>query len=75
MSEPFDFKVTHVLDDDEQPTDEWSVRLPHQCEPWDIAGGYYKGVPHADAVAEVERFIAEAQSALAALVERREVSA
>lgn len=46
----------------------WRVRLPHQCESWVIAGEEYgDGVPHADAIAELERFITEANRALAAL--------
>jgi hypothetical protein len=78
MSEPFGFKVRHITEDGDtfEPVDQWKVELPHQCEAWTIAGvKYYDGVPHAEAVAELTRFIAEAQSALAALVERREVSA
>jgi hypothetical protein len=47
----------------------WTVRLPHQCDSWDIAGddGWY-GVEHAEAVARLTQFIAEARSALDALV-------
>jgi hypothetical protein len=51
----------------------WQVHLPHQCDAWKIAGGDYDGVPHAAAVAALERFIAEAQVALAALRAEREV--
>lgn len=51
----------------------WWVYLPHSCEEWDIAGGRYSGVPHEEAVARLERFIAEAQVALAALRDEREV--
>lgn len=45
----------------------WRVRLPHQCDSWDIAGESQAGVPHAEAVAALERFIAEAQIALTEL--------
>lgn len=52
----------------------WSVSLPHQCDSWDIAGDDgYVGVPQEEAVAELESFIAEAQTALAALREHREL--
>ncbi len=50
----------------------WCVFLPHQCDAWDVAGerkseSWREGVPHAEAVAELEAFIVEAQEALAAL--------
>lgn len=45
----------------------WIVRLPHQCDSWDIAGDDSDGVPHAQAVMELEAFIAEAQAALVKL--------
>jgi hypothetical protein len=47
----------------------WWVYLPHQCEEWTIAGSYsYDYAPvQEEAIAELERFIAEAQQALAAL--------
>lgn len=78
MSEPFGFMVNRSHTDaqrektwDELQAEEpagWAVYLPHQCSSWNIAAGDYDGgVPHADAVAELERFIAEAQRALAAL--------
>ncbi len=77
--EPFGFMVKRVpvYDPGVHPPNRdapngWAVGLPHQCDCWDIAGedgvsdfGY--GVPHADAVAELERFIAEAQRALVML--------
>ena len=51
----------------------WAVYLPHQTDQWGIAGyGRGQGRPHAEAVAQLERFIAEAQQALAALREGRE---
>lgn len=60
----------------------WAVFLPHQCESWDIAGegDEYNhlcvvGVPHAEAVAALELFIAEAQQALEALKAERELNA
>jgi hypothetical protein len=54
--------VQHALD---PPT--WKVCLPHQCDEWDIVGGYNEGLPQAEAAAELERFIAEAHQALEAL--------
>lgn len=78
--EPFGFTVkpeqTWDAELDELvPTgnDFWRVHLPLQCDAWDIAGDGYEGVPHADAVAALERFVTEAQDALAALRERREI--
>lgn len=73
---PFGFVVQHAYDYDENdhkiptPDDRWRVHLPHQCGEWDIAGDE---APHETAVANLGRFIAEAQSALQALNERREV--
>lgn len=72
----FEFKVKRGKVDGGR----WSVFLPHQCETWDIAGegdpdDPYAGdscVPHAEAVAELEKFIAEAQEALEALKAERE---
>lgn len=52
----------------------WAVYLPHQCGAWGIAGGEYEPVSQAEAVAELERFIAEAQVALAALRDGREIA-
>lgn len=82
MSEAFGFKVKKhsVLDDSSDDPDArvvvpgmWEVHLPHQCSAWDIAGeSGWEGEPHADAVAALEKFIAEAQEALAALREERE---
>ncbi len=77
MSESFGFKVRHIAEDGDtfEPVDQWEVKLPHQCDSWLIAGVKYgPGLPHDEAVAEVRRFIAEAESALAALIERREVA-
>jgi hypothetical protein len=49
----------------------WAVSLPHQCDRWDIAGEsdpfFVGGVPHAEAVAELRQFVAEANAALTAL--------
>ena len=58
--------------------DQWGVQLPHQCDSWQITGskdeeGYWQDVAgHEQATADLERFIAEANEALAALRERRE---
>lgn len=49
----------------------WWVALPHQCDEWVIAGDW-SGTDHAEAVASLTEFIAEAQEALAALREQRE---
>ena len=74
---PFGFTVIRELADRISPPatdDEWRVYLPHQCSSWDIAGtGYGEPEPHAAAVAELEQFIVEAQAALEALRDRREV--
>lgn len=56
--------------DTEEPIG-WAVRLPHQCDAWDIAGDAYEGVEHAQAVAALERFLSEGTEALAALRARR----
>lgn len=75
MSDLFDFEVCRDTDfDTDEPTDNWTVSLPHQCDAWRInRGGSYDGVPHAQAVADLEEFIAKAKEALVALKERREV--
>jgi hypothetical protein len=56
----------------------WVVHLPHQCENWDIAGeqlshNSFEGVEHDEAVKMLEAFIAEANVALAALMDKREL--
>ncbi len=53
--------------------DNWAVCLPHQCQTWDIAGegDYPSGVPHAEALAELDAFIADAQRAREALATRQ----
>jgi hypothetical protein len=55
----------------------WCVFLPHQCDKWDIAGevdgSHADGVGHAEAVAALEKFIAEAQEALASLKSEQEM--
>ena len=74
--QPFGFRVQREdgFSVDGPAEDHWSVSLPHQCDSWDIVGeGYCDGLPHAEAVAELERFISEARAALEALRERREV--
>lgn len=42
----------------------WNVHLPHKCGEWVISG---EDVNRDEAIAELERFITEAQEALAAL--------
>ena len=52
----------------------WRVTLPHSCDQWVIAGEeYIDGLSHADAVARLAAFIGEANLAMLALVERREI--
>lgn len=69
MSAPFGFKVQYHSADpwDEESKPGWSVSLPHQCDAWDVAGSEYEPMPGVEAVAELERFIVEAQEALIAL--------
>ena len=79
--EPFGFfvkKVTEDIDDDGVwgpfIPPRWKVGLPHRCDDWMIAGDEYgASVTRADAVAELERFITEAQIALDALKSDREI--
>lgn len=62
----FNLIVQYEDADDWSPAG-WRVYLPHQCDTWDIAGEFAEPVPVEVAVAELERFILEAQEALAAL--------
>lgn len=79
--QPFGFKVTKPGSDTlpSGQTYGWGYRvyLPHQCSDWDIVGydGYVQTSDQAEAVAELERFIAEAQRALTALREGHEFDA
>lgn len=68
-----DFQVYRVRKRGQKTTG-WCVSLPHQCQEWDIAGTDYDGVPHEQAIAELEAFIAQAVEALAALREQRELN-
>lgn len=52
----------------------WKVRLPHQCDLWDIVGEDCDGATHGEAVAELERFIAEAHEALGHLMAGRQIA-
>lgn len=45
----------------------WRVRLPHQCDHWDIAGEDLDGVPLDEAIHAMEEFVSEAQDALSRL--------
>jgi hypothetical protein len=88
MTQPFGFTVQRTdhlygepvvdgtLTKYPHPEGLWRVSLPHQCDEWVISAGraYADGVSHTEAVAELERFIAEAQEALAALRKEREVT-
>lgn len=67
MTEPFGFKIRYSAETAYDPIAGWRVYLPHQCDSWDIAGEYWAPVPREDAIAELERFIAEAQATLAEL--------
>jgi hypothetical protein len=74
--QPFGFKVKapyryDVYGDGKQIVDyHWRVALPHQCDDWEITSDYH-GQPQPEAIAQMERFIAEAQQALTALREGR----
>ena len=70
--QPFGFVVREAETWEVEQDDQWMVHLPHQCDGWTITGpSYYDGnMPHAQAVAELERFIAEANDALLALKAR-----
>lgn len=46
-----------------QDLDGFTVSMPHQCDEWHVTA-YYESVPRADAIAAMERFIAEATAAL-----------
>lgn len=59
MNSEFEFTV-HKDDDGK-----YRVRLPHQCDMWDIAGEEYgPGASFKEAVEKLEKFIAEANNAL-----------
>lgn len=69
----FGFAVRREPADIDGP-DQWKVSLPEQHDAWTITGrDYYDSpLPHADAVAALERFIAEANEALTALRAEKE---
>lgn len=72
----FSFTVERHRDwDDVEPKPDggWHVRLPHQCDAWDIAGADFSAASREEAIIELEEFIAEARQALAALREEREL--
>lgn len=75
----FNFYVEQGWADDAEtvPADTWRVGLPHQCDSWLITreDDKYGGptTPHAVAVERMTEFVAEAQAALAALLDRREM--
>lgn len=52
-------------------SDRWFVAMPHQCDAWEITGSYYDPEEHGQAVAELEKFVAEATRALEALKARQ----
>lgn len=71
--ERFGFRVRLARDwETDEPTGNWLVELPHQCDAWSIAGEELDGgVEHADAVSALERFLAEGAEALEALRAQR----
>lgn len=74
MPERFGFTVRHERDYYTKEFQGWTVSLPHQCDNWDIAGEKHtNGLSRDEAVAELERFLAEGAEALAALREEREI--
>lgn len=61
--EVFYFQARHPKD-----VSGWQVRLPHQCQEWDIVPDPYEdAVSQEKAIEGLEAFIAEAQQALEAL--------
>lgn len=71
-TDPFGITVMHLDADEYQGRQAgWMVFLPHQCAEWSIAGsnldGVSRTVPQTQAIADLERFIGEAQRALGAL--------
>ncbi len=69
----FGFCVRRARDYETNEPTGWAVRLPRQCDDWDIVGEFSRGEPdHAAAVAEFERFLAEGARALEALRAERE---
>lgn len=58
----YEFRVERFDDD------MWRVHLPHQCDKWVVAASVEdEGCPHAEAVEQLQRFIAEATEALGRL--------
>jgi hypothetical protein len=63
-------KITEGLDDSDMwgsvDPPEWRISLPHKCGRWDIAEVEEpsRGVSQAEAIAELERFLAEGHAAL-----------
>jgi hypothetical protein len=57
--------------DDPDDGERWTVKLPHQCDSWEITEEY-SGSPHDEAVDRLEAFINEAREAMAALTAKRE---
>lgn len=58
----FDMSAVRATKDDAW---RYHIRLPHQCDTWDIVGEEYKqeerGLPRDLAILRMERFISEAQ--------------
>lgn len=65
----YSFTVYHHTPDARYPHEDyedWRVSLPHQCSEWVITGDSWELEPitHAQAVEEMEAFVAQAQAAL-----------
>lgn len=73
---PFGFLVATGPSDDGEDDDHWTIHIPGKCRRFGVNKGYYlddgQWMPHPEAIAELERFLAEGQAALGALRERRE---
>lgn len=76
MANEFDFRFERVPARDESEgwdgftiparPESWRVKLPHQCDDWDIARD---GATRVQAIEDLEKFIGEAQELLARLRE------
>ena len=53
------------------PDEPWRILLPHQCDEWEITSDSM-GDSHDEAVRKLEKFIAEAESALFFLKNKEE---
>jgi hypothetical protein len=69
VSEPFGFTVEYINEPGDHGSIGWQVSLPHQCERWriDAADDYADPTTQQTALNQLDKFIAEAQQARAAL--------